>query len=175
VAWAHCPKSNAKLGNGVAPLKLLEESYSPGAPRIGLGTDSVASNNRMDMFEEMRFAVLAQRAFRRNYTAMTARKAVEMATIGGARALGMEEDIGSLSPGKQADLIVVNLDGITMTPAHEPFSALVYAASAHEVLLTMIAGEPLYESGRFTQIELDPHRDRLLQAATKIREWSPRE
>ena len=173
VAWAHCPKSNAKLGNGIAPLGLLRECYPAGEARIGLGSDSVASNNTMDLFEEMRFAVLAQRARGRKITAMSARQAVEMATIGGARALGMSEKIGTLTPGKQADVIAVRLDGIAALPAHDPYSALVYSADARDVEMAMIAGQPLYDRGGFTAVDLAPHRDRLLAAASKIRSWSP--
>ena len=172
-AWAHCPKSNAKLGNGIAPLGLLKDSYPPGEARIGLGSDSVASNNTMDLFEEMRFAVLAQRARSRRIEAMTARDALEMATIGGARALGMEARIGTLTPGKQADLIAVRLDGIASTPAHDPISALVYSCSSSDVRMSMIGGETLYEGGEFAAFDPRPHRERLLTAARKLREWSP--
>jgi len=170
-AWAHCPKSNAKLANGVASLGLMRQCYPPDAARIGLGSDSVASNNTMDLFEEMRFAVLIQRARRRQYDAMTAREAVEMATLGGARALGLEREIGSLEPGKQADLIAVRVDGLAALPCYDPYSALVYAGSARDVTWTMAAGETLYEQGRFTRGDLAPVRARFLQAAQKMRDW----
>jgi len=172
VAWAHCPKSNAKLGNGIAPLGLIRECYPASDGRIGLGSDSVASNNTMDLFEEMRFAVLAQRARGRNIGAMTAQRALEMATIGGARALGMSDKIGTLTPGKQADMIAVRLDGISATPAHDPYSALVYAAGARDVEMTMIGGEILYDRGGFSRIDLSQFRDRLIAAASKVRGWS---
>jgi 5-methylthioadenosine/S-adenosylhomocysteine deaminase len=175
-AWAHCPKSNAKLGNGIAPLGLMRDSYGPLPPRIGLGSDSVASNNTMDLFEEMRFAVLAQRARSRKIEALSAREAVEMATIGGARALGMEALVGSLTPGKQADLIAVRLDNLSGIPAHDPYSALVFAGSARDVQMTMIGGTELYERGRFTHLNLSSYRARLLGAGRRIRTWSlPRE
>lgn len=174
VAWAHCPKSNAKLGNGIASLGLLRQCYASGAARIGLGSDSVASNNTMDLFEEMRFAVLAQRARRRQHQAMTAQEAVEMATLGGARALGLEREVGSLEPGKQADLIAVRLDGLSAAPCYDPYSALVYAGSARDVALTMIGGDVVYEQGRFTQFALAPARARFLQAAQKMRGWMPK-
>jgi cytosine/adenosine deaminase-related metal-dependent hydrolase len=170
-AWAHCPKSNAKLGNGIADMTLLRACGPPDAPRIGLGSDSVASNNTMDLFEEMRFAALAQRALRRDWRAMTAREAVEMATVGGARALGLEGEIGSLEPGRQADLIAVRADGLHALPCYDPYSALVYAGSARDVAMTMIAGEVVYEYGAFPKIALSPLRARLLDAVRKIREW----
>lgn len=172
-AWAHCPKSNAKLGNGIAPLGLMRSCYPPEQARIGLGSDSVASNNTMDMFEEMRFAVLAQRARRHRYDAMTARQALEMATRGGARALGLEQQIGSLEPGKQADIIAVKLDGLAAFPAYDPGSALVYAGSARDVAMTMIAGRILYRDGHFLEFDLAPVRTALHQAAEKLRNDLP--
>ena len=119
-AWAHCPKSNAKLGNGVAPLEILFDLPYPaedaGGVRVGLGSDSVASNNTMDLFEEMRFAVLMQRGARHKIAALSAQTAVEMATIGGAQALGLASEIGTLEAGKRADLCVVGLDGLHSVP-----------------------------------------------------------
>lgn len=172
-AWAHCPKSNAKLGNGIATLGLMKSCYPPGAPRIGLGSDSVASNNTMDMFDEMRFAVLLQRVRTRRYDAMTALESVNMATIGGARALGMDNEIGSLAPGKHADIIAVRLDSWNALPAYDPYSALVYAASARDVALTMIAGNIRYDAGRFPGVDLASPLQRFHEVARKLREWSP--
>jgi cytosine/adenosine deaminase-related metal-dependent hydrolase len=194
VAWAHCPKSNAKLGVGVAPLGILCDLPlpSPGAvpaqkemddaseapARIGLGSDSVASNNTMDMFEEMRFAVLMQRAARHRIEAFGAREAVEMATVGGARALGLEADIGTLKAGKRADLCVVRLGDLHSAPAYNPYSALVYAARAADVLCTYIAGEARYDARRGPRLEdrfpvnnLAAVRKGLHAAAQKMREW----
>jgi cytosine/adenosine deaminase-related metal-dependent hydrolase len=173
-AWAHCPKSNAKLGNGIAPLGLIRSSY-PGEQRVGLGSDSVASNNTMDLFEEMRFAVLAQRGRSRRYDAVTSREAVELATIGGARALGMDRHVGTLEPGKQADIAAVSLDRLHMSPCYNPYNALVYTAGARDVSLTMIGGEIVYEDDRFPHIDLAPVRDRFRCAADKMRAWSPPE
>lgn len=184
VAWAHCPKSNAKLGNGVAPLGLLlhvaggADAGRP-APRIGLGSDSVASNNTMDLFEEMRFAVLMQRAARRRIDALTAREAVEMATVGGARALGLDGETGTIEVGKRADLCAVALGDLHAAPAYDPYSALVYAAGARDVLGTLIGGELRYdrasENHRFPGVELRPIRRRLREAVGKMRDWRPGE
>ena len=186
VAWAHCPKSNAKLGVGIAPLGILREPQGAidilpepmSGGRIGLGSDSVASNNTMDMFEEMRFAVLLQRAARHRIAAFGAREAVEMATIGGARALGMESEIGTLQPGKRADLCVVRLGDLHSTPAYHPYSALVYAARASDVICTFLAGAPRYDArrgpnmeDRFPVNDLAPTREQLREAARKMREW----
>ncbi len=191
VAWAHCPKSNAKLGNGVAPLGILgwtrdsplesETMYptSGRTPRIGLGSDSVASNNTMDLFEEMRFAVLMQRARHHRIQALSARDAMEMATIGGARALGLDAEIGSLEVGKQADICVVSLDGFHALPAYDPYQALVYSARASDVLYTMIRGQVRYDHGRgprmddrFPGIEPGPVRQAVLNAARRMRDWT---
>jgi 5-methylthioadenosine/S-adenosylhomocysteine deaminase len=172
-AWVHCPKSNAKLANGVAPLHLIRESYETGEARIGLGSDSVASNNTVDMFEEMRFAVLIQRALHRRYEALAAREVVEMATIGSARALGLDGQVGSLEPGKRADITVVGLDHVSAQPAYDPFNALVYAASARDVVATYIDGEPLYREGRFLQVDLATWQERFAFAANKMRAWTP--
>ncbi len=187
VAWAHCPKSNAKLGVGVAPLGMLgrhrergEQAGRQSWPRLGLGSDSVASNNTMDLFEEMRFAVLMQRGARQRLEALSAREALEMATWGGARALGQEAEIGTLEPGKRADLCAVRLGELHSAPAYDPYSALVYAARASDVLLTMMAGETRYDAARgprlddrFPQIELAPLRARMQAAARKMRDWRP--
>ncbi len=168
-AWAHCPKSNAKLGNGVAPLDLLWSMYPDGLSRVGLGSDSVASNNGMDLFEEMRFAVLAQRAHTRRADWPTAERILRMATLDGARALGLDDQIGSLEPGKQADLIAVRTDGPGMTPVHDPVAALVYAASARDVALTVIGGDEVYRDGRVAGVDWAELRARTAVLAERLR------
>lgn len=186
-AWAHCPKSNAKLGVGVAPLEILFDLPAPNVEsaaalgvRVGLGSDSVASNNTMDLFEEMRFAALLQRGARRRIDALTAEAAVRMATLGGAEALGMAAEIGSLEPGKRADLCVVGLDALHSVPAYHPYNALVYAARASDVRHTIIGGVTHYRrlpgdrwENRFPQRDLAPVRLALEEAAAKMRTWRP--
>ena len=181
VAWAHCPKSNAKLGNGVADLGMLglEAARTSGAgpPRIGLGSDSVASNNNMDLFEEMRFAVLMQRGMQRKISALTAKEAVEMATIGGAKSLGLAADIGSLEPGKLADLCVVRLGDLHSSPYYDPYSALVYASRAPDVIHTIIGGITEYDAAnargpeRFPHFDIRPAMQQMSSAAQVMREW----
>ena len=182
-AWAHCPKSNAKLGNGVAPLSLLrgEEGLNP----IGIGSDSVASNNSIDLFEEMRFAVLMQRASRRKIGVLNAQDVVEMATLGGARALGLEAEIGSLTVGKRADLCVVRIDDLHSIPAYDPYNALVYASRASDVISTWVEGVCLYDADMGGRENWERHflhtapalltdaKARLLEAAERQREWRP--
>ena len=143
-AVIHCPKSNAKLGAGVAPLAAWLRT--PGL-RLGLGTDSAVSNNALDLFEEMRFALLLQRAVRQEVEVVTARDVVHMATLGSAEALGLAHQIGSLTPGKRADMIAVRLDRPHAVPATDPYAALVYTARADDVLCTLCDGEVLYDSG----------------------------
>ena len=146
---AHCPKSNAKLGSGVAKIP---EMLSSGV-RISLGTDSAASNNKLDMFEEMRAAVLIQRAMRADAPVLTAEDVFRMATLGGAEALGLGDVIGSLEPGKKADITVVELhEGLV--PTYDPISTLVFCASGSDVVFTMVEGEILYERGHFYKLDV---------------------
>jgi len=143
-AIIHCPKSNAKLGAGIAPLS---QWLRTDGLRVGLGTDSAVSNNSLDLWEEMRFALLLQRAAREDVEAVTAAQVLRLATLGGAEAMGLSSEIGSLTPGKQADLIAVRLDQPHAVPATDPYAALVYSARASDVILTVCGGETLYDSG----------------------------
>jgi 5-methylthioadenosine/S-adenosylhomocysteine deaminase len=146
VAVAHCPKSNGKLGAGVAPLT----AWLAAGLTVGLGTDSVASNNSTDMWEEMRAALFNARARAHDTGALSSSQALHLATLGGANALGLQNEIGSLTPNKRADLCVVDLSGPHLFPAGEddPVAALVYGARAGDTLLTMVGGRVLYDAGR---------------------------
>jgi len=166
VALAHCPQSNAKLYNGVAPLShWLQQGV-----KVGLGTDSVVSNNAIDMFAEMRSALMLQRAVFGVDSCMTAPKAVEMATLGGARALGMAERIGTLEPGKQADLCVVSLSNTHSFPVYDPYAALVFSTRGSDVQMTMVAGKIIYQQGEYPLLrEPVPHlRERLRRTVRRI-------
>ena len=145
VGVAHCPRSNALLGCGIAPLADLRAA----GLRIGLGTDSPASTPSFDMFEEMRVAVYAARARERRPDALLAGEALELATLGGAGALGLGDEVGSLAPGKRADLAVVSLAGSPYLPWEDPAVAVVFGGSPDRVLLTLVAGEVRYEKGGF--------------------------
>jgi cytosine/adenosine deaminase-related metal-dependent hydrolase len=151
VRVAHCPKSNAKLGNGrMQLLKMRSKGIS-----VGLGSDSVASNNLHDLFEEMRLALFlakANSAF--PPVALTAADMLRIATLGGAEALGMDQLIGSIEKGKQADLIVVGLDEPHTLPVFDPVESLVYSALAFDVRMTMVAGQKLWESGEFHTLDI---------------------
>ena len=143
VAVAHCPRSNAFLGCGIAPLMELREA----GIRVGLGTDSPNSAMSFDMFEEMRAAVLSARARTRRADALTASEALELATLGSSRALGLGSEIGSLVPGKRADLAVVSLRGSAYLPWEDPAAAVVYGGSPERVLLTVVDGVVRFRKG----------------------------
>ncbi|CAN5585179.1 5'-deoxyadenosine deaminase [soil metagenome] len=145
----HCPGSNLKLGSGIAPVT---EMRARGIS-VSLGADGAACNNRLDMFQEMRLAATLQ-AVRSKPGALTARDALWMATREGARALGLEAEIGSLEPGKRADLILVERDRPHLAPDHDAWSTLVYAARGTDVRLTMVDGEILVRD--FAPTRLDP-------------------
>jgi 5-methylthioadenosine/S-adenosylhomocysteine deaminase len=133
---AHCPQSNMKLSSGAAPVReMLAEGL-----RLGLGTDGAASNNDLDMFEEMLTAALLAKHATGDPTVAPAAAVLEMATLGGARALGMEDRLGSLEPGKRADLIVVDLAAPRLHPLYDPVSHLVYAAKGADVRHVVVEG-----------------------------------
>ena len=139
VGIAHCPKSNLKLGHQIAPLKEFLESNIA----VGLGTDSGASNNAVDMFEEMRTAAFLQRTRAGNSIdsmPISASEALHLATLGGAQALGMEKDVGSLERGKLADMAVVDLNDPALQPVYDPVATMVYSANRNNVVATFLGG-----------------------------------
>jgi cytosine/adenosine deaminase-related metal-dependent hydrolase len=143
VPVAHCPRSNAVLGCGVAPLADLRAA----GVRVGLGTDSPASTPSFDMFEELRAAVYASRARERRPGALTAEEALRLATVDAARALGLDGDIGTLAPGKRADLTVLSLSGSPYHPVEDPAAAVVFGGSPDRVLETIVDGETRHRRG----------------------------
>jgi 5-methylthioadenosine/S-adenosylhomocysteine deaminase len=158
VAVAHCPRSNALLGCGIAPLRELVGS----GIRVGIGTDSPASTPSFDLFDELRTAIYVARVRERRGDALCAPEALELATIGGARALGLEGEIGTLTPGKSADLTVVSLAGSPYLPVEDPAEAVVFGGSAERVLFTLVQGDVRYEKG-----VTDWHE--LIDAASSVR------
>ncbi len=147
---AHCPRSNAALGCGVAPLAELREA----GVRVGVGTDSPASAPSFDFFDELRSVVLSARARARRPDVLSAAEALELGTLGSARALGLDERIGSLAPGKQADLAIVSLAGSAYLPWEDPAAAVVFGGSPERILATLVDGEVRYEKGGFQWHEL---------------------
>jgi 5-methylthioadenosine/S-adenosylhomocysteine deaminase len=145
----HCPGSNLKLGSGMAPVTEMRER----GISVSLGADGAACNNRLDMFDEIRLAATLQ-AVRHAPGALTARDALWMATREGARALDLEDEIGSIEPGKRADLIVIERDRPHLAPDRDPWSTLAYAARGTDVRLTMVDGHVLISD--FVPVQLDP-------------------
>lgn len=141
---AHCPASNARFGHGAAPYRLWTE----GQLTIGIGTDSVASNNRMDVLDEARLAVLMACARERSPSALTAHRAVELCTMRGAQAIGVHDQAGTIAPGLAADLACFPLDGWGATPLRDVHDALVHGVAGRDARMTMVAGRVLWLEGR---------------------------
>ena len=146
---AHCPASNLKLASGIAPVsRLMQQGVN-----IGLGTDGASSNNRLDMFAEMRLAALLAKGSSGDAAALPASQALEMATINAARALGLDNKLGSIEQGKMADLAAVRIADPETMPCFDPLSHLVYAAGREHVSHVWVAGELRYQQGVFANIE----------------------
>jgi 5-methylthioadenosine/S-adenosylhomocysteine deaminase len=158
----HCPSSNLKLGSGIAPVADMRTR----GISVSLGADGAACNNRLDMFEEMRLAALLQAA-RNGPGALPARDALWMATRGGAQALGLEAELGSIEPGKRADLIIVDRDRPHLLPGDDPCSTIVYAARGSDVTTTIVDGTILVEDGK--SLRMDP-REILSSARAAARD-----
>jgi 5-methylthioadenosine/S-adenosylhomocysteine deaminase len=147
---AHCPESNMMLASGIAPVVDLRRA----GVNVGLGTDGPAgSNNNLDMVEEMASAARLQKIGKMDPKALTARDVLEMATIGGARVLGMEERIGSLEAGKRADVVIIDLQLPRVQPVYAVESAIVYAASGSAVSTTIVDGRILMRNGKLLTVD----------------------
>ncbi|HMH18726.1 MAG TPA: TRZ/ATZ family hydrolase [Burkholderiales bacterium] len=161
---AHCPSSNLKLASGLAPVaRMLKAGIN-----IGIGTDGAASNNRLDSFQEMRSAALLAKAVGDDPQAMPAHQALAAATLHGARALGLEASIGSIAPGKFADLCAVALEGPELLPCYDPVSHLVYAAGREHVSHVWVAGELRVEEGRLPGLDNRSLNNRALLWQNKL-------
>jgi len=151
VGIAHCPESNMMLASGIAPVVDMRKAGA----NVGLGTDGPAgSNNNLDMVEEMASAARLQKVARMDPKALSARDVLEMATIGGARVLGMESKIGSLEPGKHADIAIINLQQAKTQPVYSVESAIVYAASGSSVMTTICNGKVLMRDGKVLTVNV---------------------
>ncbi len=160
---AHCPSSNLKLASGFEPPSLLLQR----GVNVGLGTDGAASNNRLDLFMEMRLAALLAKGATGDPTQLPAHEVLEMATVRAARALGLEERIGTLTPGKLADMTAVDLGALELAPCYDPLSHLVYAAGREHVSHVWVNGKLLVEDGRLIQLD-------SAELVAKARYWQER-
>ena len=147
----HCPESNLKLASGFCPVARLVNS----GVNVAIGTDGAASNNDLDMMGEMRMTALLAKAVSGDASAIPARTALRMATLNGARALGLDADIGSLEPGKWADITAIRLDRIETQPLFDPVSDLVYAASRHQVSDVWVGGRRLLKDRQLTTLDIE--------------------
>lgn len=160
VKIAHCPESNMKLGSGIASVgRMLEKGIT-----VGLGTDGCASNNNLDLFGEMDTAAKLAKVANLDPTILDARTVLKMATIGGARVIGLENRVGTIEAGKKADIIIVDTNTPHMTPMYNPYSQLVYAATGGDVRDVIINGKIVYRDRRFTTLD----RDEIINEVKKI-------
>lgn len=161
---AHCPKSNAKFGHGIAPFeKFLDKQIS-----VGFGSDSMASNNTCDILEEARFAALFARTREDKSRFIHAEEIIKTATIGGAKALGLDKQIGTLEAGKQADLIVISLADVFQQPVHDIYTTLLFATSGKNVRCTMVAGEEVYRDGIAAKVDEQEIKAKVKEIADKM-------
>lgn len=165
VGLAHNPESNMKLASGIAAVP----TWLARGLRVGLGTDGAASNNDLDMFEAMRQASFLHKVASGDPLAVPARQALELATRRGAEALGMGDRIGSLEPGKQADIITVDVTGARQTPMYNALSHLVYVARGADVRTTVVAGQVLMAGGRVRTLSRDAVLDEARRMAERVR------
>ncbi|GAB3287628.1 TRZ/ATZ family hydrolase [Parahaliea aestuarii] len=159
----HCPRSNMKLGSGICPSEKLRAS----GINLALGSDGAASNNSLNLFAEMQAAALLAKVSDADASALPAAAVLEMATLGGARALGIDEQVGSLEVGKLADIIAVDLSGPATQPVHNPLSQVVYACNGSEVSHSWVGGRPLLRDRQLTTINTSA-------LASRVQDWRGR-
>ncbi len=159
----HCPESNLKLASGFCPVEKLWQA----GVNVAIGTDGAASNNDLDLLGETRTAALLAKAVAGNATALSAHAALRMATLNGARALGLDEQVGSLELGKLADLAAFDLSGLAQQPVYDPISQLIYAGGRHLLRHLWVGGKPLVADGRLCRLDEE-------RIATNARTWGKR-
>ena len=165
VGVAHCPQSNMKLAAGAAPVpQMLKAGVA-----VGLGTDGAASNNDLDLWEEIDTAAKLHKFVSKDPTTLNARDALEMATIRGAKAIHMDKEIGSLESGKKADLIIIGMSAPHLNPIYNVYSHLVYATKASDVETVIINGRVVVEGRRVLTIEEAPVRAKAAEYRDRIR------
>ena len=165
VGVSHNPESNMKLASGTAPVTAMLRA----GVALGLGTDGAASNNDLDMFEAMRTASMLHKLVNNDPKVVGAKTTLEMATIGGARAMGMERQIGSLEPGKRADVIIVSMSRARQTPMYDPVSHLVYVTRGDDVQTTIVHGKVLMRDRKVLTLDEPAVLNDARQWAEKVR------
>jgi 5-methylthioadenosine/S-adenosylhomocysteine deaminase len=164
VGVAHCPQSNMKLAAGAAPVpQMLRAGVA-----VGLGTDGAASNNDLDIWEEIDTAAKLHKLTSKDPTVINAREALQMATIGGARAIHLDREIGSLEAGKRADLIIVGMSAAHQTPLYNVYSHLVYATKASDVETVIINGRVVMDNRRVLTIDERSVRAKAMEYRARI-------
>jgi len=167
ISVIHNPESNMKLGSGIAPVpQMIAQGVT-----VGIGTDGSASNNNLDLFTEMDMAAKLHKVQTMDPTVMDALTVLKMATIEGAKALGMSHETGSLETGKKADIIIVDTNKPHLTPMYNPFSHLVYAARGQDVSHTIINGRLVMENRQLLTLDLEAVMARAMEKAVDVRKW----
>lgn len=161
---AHCPESNMKLASGIAPVVDLLDRGVP----VGLGTDGCASNNNLDLLQEMDTAAKLQKVHRLDPTALPATQALDLATRGGARVLGLDQEVGAILPGLKGDLVVIDLDKPHLTPIYDPYSHLVYAANGGDVQTVLVHGQVVVQDRRLLTFDLEETLARARELARTL-------
>lgn len=162
----HCPESNMKLASGVAPIP----AFIAVGVKVGLGSDGCASNNNLDLFQEMDFAAKLHKVKLLDPTVMDAPTVLRMATIEGAKAIGLGREIGSLEIGKQADLIIIDTNSPHLTPMYNPISHIVYAGQGSDVRDVIIAGRLIMRDRRLLTLDLEDLLEKVNSLAQSIKE-----
>jgi 5-methylthioadenosine/S-adenosylhomocysteine deaminase len=162
---AHCPESNMKLASGIAPVT---ELLARGVP-VGLGTDGCASNNNLDMFQEMDTAAKLQKVHHLDPTALPAAEALALATRGSAAVLGLDQEIGSLAPGRKADVVVIDLNQPHLTPLYDPYSHLVYAVGGGDVQTVLVHGRLLVQDRKLLAFDLEETLAKARELARRVK------
>jgi 5-methylthioadenosine/S-adenosylhomocysteine deaminase len=165
VTVVHCPESNLKLASGFCPVHQLQQA----GVNVALGTDGAASNNDLDMLGEMRTAALLAKGVAQDATALPAAAALRMATLNGARALGLDAKIGSLQAGKAADLVAIDLSATATQPVYDPISQIVYAAGREQVTDAWVNGRRLLHDRKLTTIDETALLGKVARWRAKIR------
>lgn len=160
----HCPESNMKLASGTCPVEKIKSR----SLNIALGTDGAASNNDLDMISEMRTAAFLSKLSTGDATSLSAAEALQMATLNGAKALGLDDIIGSLTPGKSADFIALNLDELETLPLYHPISQIVYASSRNQVTDAWVAGKQLMKNRQLLTLDEEALKEKAKRWGRKI-------